>query len=91
MLNARAFEAYVEQFLAPTLSPGEAVGAAVPYLPPIPDFSPIEKLFAKLKAPLRKAAERTVEGLRRPIGKCLDRFSPHECVNSFEAAGYEPI
>src|ERR1700686_2154896 len=27
------------------------------------DFNPIEKLFAKLKALLRKAAERTVEGL----------------------------
>jgi transposase len=34
------------------------------YLPPYsPDFNPIEQLFAKLKALLRKAAERSVEGL----------------------------
>ena len=83
-INAQAFEAYVEQFLAPTLRPGdivimdnlsshkgprisaliEAVGAKLLYLPPYsPDLNPIEKLFAKLKALLRKAAERTVEGL----------------------------
>jgi transposase len=110
-INAQAFEAYVEQFLAPTLSPGdivvmdnlsshkgpkvcaliEAAGATLRYLPPYsPDFNPIEKLFAKFKALLRKAAERTVEGLWRVIGECLDRFSPRECANYFEATGYEP-
>ena len=55
-----------------------------------PDFNPIKKLFAKLKALLRKAAERTVEGLWNAIGKTLKRFTPHECANYFEAAGYEP-
>ena len=35
------------------------------YLPPYsPDLNPIEKFFAKLKALLRKAAERSVEALR---------------------------
>ena len=69
----------------------KAVGASVLYLPPCsPDFNPIEKLFAKLKALLRKAAERTVDGLWRAIGDCLNRFSPRECANYFEAAGYEP-
>ena len=34
------------------------------YLPPYsPDFNPIENAFAKLKALLRNAAERTVDGL----------------------------
>ena len=110
-INAAAFEAYVEQFLAPTLQIGdivvmdnlsshkgpkvrafiEAVGAKLLYLPPYsPDFNPIEKLFSKLKAMLRKAAERTVDGLWRVIGQCLDRFTPRECANYFEAAGYEP-
>ncbi|MBS1055132.1 IS630 family transposase, partial [Gluconobacter kondonii] len=38
----------------------EAAGATVRYLPPYsPDFNPIEKAFSKLKAHLRKAAERT--------------------------------
>jgi len=42
----------------------EAVGASLFYLPPYsPDFNPIEKAFSKLKAHLRKAAERTVAGL----------------------------
>ena len=68
----------------------EAAGASLLYLPPYsPDFNPIEKLFAKLKA-LRKAAERTIDGLWRAIGKCLDKFNPRECANHFEAAGNEP-
>jgi len=69
----------------------EAAGASLLYLPPYsPDFNPIEKLFAKLKALLRKAAERTIDGLWRAIGKCLDKFTQRECANYFEAAGYEP-
>ena len=37
----------------------EAAGAVLLYLPPYsPDLNPIEQLFAKLKALLRKAAER---------------------------------
>ena len=70
----------------------EAAGARLLFLPPYsPDFNPIEMLFAKLKALLRKAAERTVEGLWRAIGQCLESFSPRECANYFHAAGYEPI
>jgi transposase len=42
----------------------EAAGAVLLYLPPYsPDLNPIEQLFAKLKALLRKAAKRTIEGL----------------------------
>jgi transposase len=42
----------------------EAAGASLRYLPPYsPDFNPIENAFAKLKALLRKAAERSVDGL----------------------------
>ena len=42
----------------------EAAGATVLFLPPYsPDFNPIEKAFAKLKALLRREAERTVSGL----------------------------
>jgi transposase len=69
----------------------EAAGARLLYLPPYsPDFNPIENAFSKLKALLRKAAERTVEGLWSAIGRCLDRFTPCVCANYFEAAGYEP-
>src|SRR5580698_981980 len=69
----------------------EAVEARLLFLPPYsPDFNPIKMLFAKLKALLRKAAERTVEGLWFAIGQCLENFTPRECANYFQAAGYEP-
>jgi transposase len=69
----------------------EANGAKLVFLPPYsPDFNPIENAFAKLKALLRKAAERTVEGLWRAIGTILETFTPLECQNYFRAAGYDP-
>ena len=69
----------------------EAVGARVIYLPAYsPDLNPIEQLFSKLKALLRKAAVRTKEALWQTIGELLDEFSPEECANYFRAAGYEP-
>jgi transposase len=68
----------------------EAAGAHLLYLPPYsPDFNPIENAFAKLKALLRQAAERTVEGLWIAIGKLIDLFSHNECRNFFTAAGYD--
>lgn len=42
----------------------EAVGASIRSLPPYsPDFNPIEMVFSKLKALLKKAARRTVDAL----------------------------
>jgi transposase len=68
----------------------EGAGANLLYLPPYsPDFNPIENAFAKLKALLRKAAERTVEGLWIAIGRLIDLFKPTECANYFKAAGYD--
>jgi transposase len=67
----------------------EAVGAHIRYLPPYsPDLNPIEKLFAKLKALLRKAAPRTVDALWKEIGTLLDRFTPDECTRYFASSGY---
>jgi hypothetical protein len=45
---------------------------------------------AKLKALLRKAAERTVTALWNTVGDLIDQFTPAECANYFRAAGYEP-
>ena len=68
----------------------EAAGASLLYLPPYsPDFNPIENAFAKLKAMLRKAAERTVDGLWNAIGRIIDTITPEECTNYFAAAGYD--
>jgi transposase len=65
--------------------------AGLVFLPPYsPDFNPIENAFAKLKALLRKAAERTISGLWCIIGQLVDTFTFQECANYFAAAGYDP-
>ena len=67
----------------------EAAGAKLLHLPPYsPDFNPIEQLFAKLKALLRKAAERSVESLWNRIACFLDAFQADECANYFRNSGY---
>lgn len=108
-MDGEVFLAYVQNFLCPTLLPGDivvldnlsshkvhgvleaihAAGASLRYLPPYsPDLNPIEKLFAKLKALLRKAAARNSEALCAEIGRILDRFPPSECANYFASSGY---
>ena len=108
-MTGEAFRAYVEQFLAPALSPGDivvmdnlgahkvagvaeaitAASASILYLPPYsPDLNPIEQMFAKLKALLRKAAARTHEALWNTIGRLLNLFSPDECRSYLNNAGY---
>jgi transposase len=67
----------------------EARGAQLLLLPPYsPDLNPIEMAFSKLKALLRKAAERTVATLWDRIGEALGAFTPNECANYFRHAGY---
>ena len=69
----------------------EAKGARLVFpLPYSPDFNPIENALATLKASLFKAAERTVTGLWRAIGKIIEPFTPAECAHDFAAAGYDP-
>jgi transposase len=69
----------------------QVAGASVLYLPPYsPDFNPIEKAFSKLKALLRKAGERTLEGLWTLIGKLVDLITPAEAMNYFISCGYDP-
>ena len=64
-----------------------------PYSPDLnpPDLNPIEQVFAKLKTPLRKADERTVEATWRRIGKLLDHFTPQECANYIRYSGYASV
>ncbi len=108
-INGESFLAYVEQMLAPTLTPGdivimdnlsshkvagvreaiEARGATLRFLPAYsPDLDPIEQVFAKLKAWLRKVAKRTMESLWEAIGDALDLFPPSECASYFKNSGY---
>jgi transposase len=68
----------------------ESVGAQLLFLPPYsPDLNPIEQVFAKLKALLRKEAARTIETLWNAVGHLIQRFSPKECANYFANDGYD--
>ena len=66
-----------------------AVGATLRYLPPYsPDLNPIEQVFAKFKAIVRKAKPRSIKALWRTIGGALKRFSPKECAAYLANSGY---
>ena len=67
----------------------QSAGAHLLFLPPYsPDLNPIEQVFAKLKALLRKARARTADAVSDAIGGLLDQFSPEECAHYFRNAGY---
>ena len=69
-----------------------AVGASLRYLPQYsPDLNPIELVFHPLKTFLRKAAERTIEGLHRGVRSYIRALDPSECSGYFRHAGYEPL
>ena len=66
-----------------------AAGASILYLPPYsPDLNPIEQLFAKLKALLRKAATRTKAALWSAIGQLIASIPADECANYLRNCGY---
>lgn len=70
----------------------EKAGANLHFLPPYsPDFNPIEMAFSKLKAILKAAACRTIGELWDKIGAAINMFSPAECENYFNAAGYDLV
>jgi hypothetical protein len=50
-----------------------------------PDLDPIEMPFSKLKAGLRKAAERTISRLRRRIGRFAGTLTARDASNYFRA------
>jgi transposase len=67
----------------------EARGASVYYLPAYsPDFNPIEQLFAKFKAFLRKMKARTVEALWKTVASFLREVSKEECKAFLANSGY---
>jgi transposase len=66
-----------------------SAGAKLFFLPKYsPDLNPIEQVFAKLKHLLRKCAARSTEALCAAIGQSLQAFTPEECANYLENAGY---
>ena len=70
----------------------DSVGASVWYLPPYsPDLNPIEKMWSKIKAWLRRVAARTVEGLIRAVGEALRAVDADECRAYFRSCGYDTL
>lgn len=65
-------------------------GAQVIWLPPYsPDFSPIELMWSKVKAYLKKAKARTQAELEKAIALALKTITKSDCLNWFQHCGYE--
>lgn len=64
-------------------------GATLLYLPPYsPDLNPIEKLWSKVKAFLRKRRALTTESLQQALQDAFSFVTPSDCKNWFACAGY---
>ena len=80
--------------LAPHKSPHAAecirrAGADLWLLPPYsPDFNPIEKMWSKVKAYLRKAKARSRSALDRVIGRALRSVTADDAKGWFTSCGY---
>ena len=67
-------------------------GAKVLWLPPYsPDFSPIELMWSKVKAYLKKVKARTQEALEKAIAEALQTITVSDCLNWFRHCGYQLI
>ena len=67
----------------------KAAGARLLFLPKYsPDLNPIEQVFAKLKALVRKAAPRSFNAVADAIATALMAISPQECANYLRNSGY---
>ena len=70
----------------------DAIGAAgcrLEYLPPYsPDLNPIEKMWSKVKAILRKLAARTSEALDEAIRMALESITPTDAMGWLASCGY---
>lgn len=70
----------------------EAAGAAIWDLPPYsPDLNPIEKMWSKVKALLRKAKARDPESLYQSIAEALEKITHQDIANWFASCGYSLI
>ena len=67
----------------------ESAGAKLCYLPPYsPDLNPIEKLWSKVKAWLRRVTAQTYDTLIQAIADALKSVDPTECAHDFASCGY---
>jgi putative transposase len=70
----------------------EGAGMQLLYLPPYsPDLNPIEQVFAKIKALLRRMAPRSFDAICDALKTILEKFPPAECANYLKHSGYVQI
>lgn len=70
----------------------EAAGAQVRFLPAYsPDLNPIEMMWSKVKALLRKAQARSHPDLLAAIASALNAVTPQDALGWFAACGYNFI
>lgn len=75
-----------------TLALINEVGAEVRFLPAYsPDLNPIEKMWSKIKAWLRKKEARNPEDLDDAIGFALAQITPKDARGWFASCGYNII
>ncbi|MEZ0300089.1 MAG: transposase, partial [Candidatus Methylacidiphilales bacterium] len=59
------------------------------FLPPYsPDFNPIEKMWSKIKALLRKAKARTLDLLKDAVQLAFDSITSKDAIGWFASCGY---
>jgi transposase len=103
-MNGEIFLAYLEQCLAPTLKRGDIVvidnlpahkvlvGANLRYLSQfLRTSTPIETVFHRLKAVLRKVAEPTIGGVCKQIRSFIRSLEAGQCGRYFRHSGYAPL
>ena len=67
----------------------EATGAEVWFLPRYsPDYNPIEEMWSKVKAYLRKVEARSRKALINAIGKALESVTAQDAAGWFAHCGY---
>ena len=67
----------------------ESAGANLWYLPAYsPDLNPIEKLWSKVKAWLRRVSAKTFSSVAQAIADALRAVPANECANYFKSCGY---
>jgi transposase len=70
----------------------QAAGATIMDLPPYsPDFNPIEKMWSKVKALLRKAKARQYKSLVKAVGQALQAVTISDIQGWFKTCGYDII
>ncbi len=60
------------------------------YLPTYsPDLNPIEQLFAKLKALIKRLRPETIDNLIQAFCEAVETVTPKQVLNTFEHCGYK--